>query len=71
MGLLGVLKAGAAYVPLDTEYPAERLAYMARDSGIALLVTQAHLRARVPVEEGVRVLELGAEEGGGEDPRCP
>ncbi len=57
VGLLGILKAGAAYVPLDTEYPAERLAYMARDSGIALLVTQAHLRARVPVEEGVRVLE--------------
>ncbi len=70
VGLLGILKAGAAYVPLDTEYPAERLAYMARDSGIALLVTQAHLRARVPVDEGVRLLELGAEEGG-EDPGAP
>jgi len=39
--LLAVLKAGAAYVPLDPAYPAERIAYMATDSGCALLVTQA------------------------------
>ncbi|SCX59800.1 non-ribosomal peptide synthetase [Variovorax sp. EL159] len=58
VGLLGILKAGAAYVPMDTEYPVDRLAYMAEDSGIALLVTQSHLRSRVPLREGVRVLEL-------------
>ena len=33
--LLGVLKAGAAYVPLDPGFPAERLAYMAEDAGLA------------------------------------
>ena len=73
VGLLGTLKAGAAYVPLDTEYPAERLAYMARDSGIALLVTRGPLRARVPVGEGVRVLDIERDHAlaDGEDPGAP
>jgi amino acid adenylation domain-containing protein/thioester reductase-like protein len=38
VGLLGVLKAGGAYVPIDPSYPAERIAVIARDAGIALLV---------------------------------
>ncbi|MET8101553.1 amino acid adenylation domain-containing protein [Streptomyces sp. NPDC005236] len=36
--ILGVLKSGAAYVPLDPSYPAERLRYMADDAGLAALV---------------------------------
>ncbi|WP_218080278.1 non-ribosomal peptide synthetase [Anthocerotibacter panamensis] len=39
IALLGVLKAGGAYVPLDPSYPTERLAFMAADSQIAVLVT--------------------------------
>ncbi|MGH8074065.1 MAG: non-ribosomal peptide synthetase, partial [Lysobacter sp.] len=39
-GLLGVLKAGAGYVPLDPQFPADRLAYMAGDAGLAALLTQ-------------------------------
>jgi amino acid adenylation domain-containing protein len=38
--LLGVLKAGAAYVPIDPLYPQERSAFMIRDSGARLLLTQ-------------------------------
>ncbi|WP_206859395.1 non-ribosomal peptide synthetase [Lysobacter changpingensis] len=38
-GLLGVLKAGAGYVPLDPNFPAERLGYMAGDAGLAALLT--------------------------------
>ncbi|MPZ28226.1 MAG: amino acid adenylation domain-containing protein [Micromonosporaceae bacterium] len=48
--LLGVLEAGAAYVPLDPQLPAARLGYMAADSGARLLLTQERLRAHWPAE---------------------
>ncbi len=44
--LLGILKAGGAYVPLDPTYPRERLAYMLRDSGALLVLTDTQLRSR-------------------------
>ncbi|WP_316159141.1 MULTISPECIES: non-ribosomal peptide synthetase [unclassified Bradyrhizobium] len=46
VALLAVLKAGAAYLPLDPDYPAERLAHMLSDSGARLLLTQAGLQDR-------------------------
>ncbi|SYX93220.1 Dimodular nonribosomal peptide synthase [Pseudomonas reidholzensis] len=58
IGLLGILKAGGAYVPLDPEYPQDRLAYMFEDSGIKLLLTQAHLRDALPIPAGIHCLEL-------------
>ncbi|MEW6352921.1 MAG: amino acid adenylation domain-containing protein [Pseudomonadota bacterium] len=48
VGLVAILKAGAAYVPLDPAYPAERQRFILQDAGITLLLTQAHLRARLP-----------------------
>jgi amino acid adenylation domain-containing protein len=39
VGLYGILKAGAAYLPIDPEYPRERMDYMLTDSGAALLLT--------------------------------
>jgi amino acid adenylation domain-containing protein len=44
VALLGVLKAGGAYVPLDPSYPADRLEFIAEDSGISILLTQESLR---------------------------
>jgi amino acid adenylation domain-containing protein len=50
VALLGVLKAGAAYVPLDPGYPPTRLAYMLKDAGANVVVTQAGLTDRIPGE---------------------
>ncbi|MGO3988222.1 amino acid adenylation domain-containing protein [Pseudomonas sp. SAS7] len=62
IGLLGIVKAGGAYVPLDPEYPQDRLAYMFEDSGIALLLTQSHLRDNLPIPAGLRSLDLDIED---------
>lgn len=46
VALLAVLKAGAAYVPLDPAYPAARVAFMTADSGARLVLTRADLAGR-------------------------
>src|SRR5262249_35129224 len=42
-GIYGILKAGAAYVPMDPSYPAERLQYMTEAAGVTVVLTQCHL----------------------------
>ena len=48
VGLLGILKAGAAYVPLDLSYPPARITYMIEHSRAALLLTQRGLLGMLP-----------------------
>lgn len=48
IGLLGILKAGAAYVPLDPSYPKQRLAFMLEDAQVALLITRQDLLTLFP-----------------------
>ena len=46
VGLIGTLKAGGAYIPLDPTYPAERLAFMLEDAQARILLTQEHMAGR-------------------------
>ncbi len=54
--IVGILQAGAAYVPLDPAYPQERLELMLADSGAELLVTEPALAGRFAFFEGSMVL---------------
>jgi amino acid adenylation domain-containing protein len=48
IAILAIVKAGAAYVPLDSTYPSERLKFMLEDSKPALLLTQESMRRAIP-----------------------
>jgi aspartate racemase len=48
VGILGVLKAGGACVPLDPSYPADRLAHVLADTGLQMLLSQESLRSQLP-----------------------
>jgi len=48
VGMLAILKAGAAYVPIDTAFPEARVAFVLEDSGVKLLLTQTGVLPRVP-----------------------
>ncbi|GJF34550.1 hypothetical protein KNE206_72500 [Kitasatospora sp. NE20-6] len=61
VALLGVLKSGAAYLPLDADYPAERLAYMVEDAAPVRVVTVPALVDRLPA--GAPVLLLDGQDG--------
>jgi amino acid adenylation domain-containing protein len=62
VALLGVWKAGAAYVPLDPEYPPSRLEFAARDTGIRVLVTERAL-AHVLSGHGLERIWMDDERG--------
>jgi amino acid adenylation domain-containing protein len=53
VAILGVLRAGGVYLPLDPELPPERLAYMLEDSGVRVLVTRTGLEDRLANRSGV------------------
>jgi amino acid adenylation domain-containing protein len=56
--VLGVLKTGAAYVPLDPAYPPARLEHVVADAGPRVVVTTSELAERLPVPEDTRVLRV-------------
>ncbi len=63
IGLVGILKAGSAYVPLDPDYPLLRLQFMLEDSSVPVLLSQKHLLERLPASTAnVVCLDSGWEE---------
>jgi amino acid adenylation domain-containing protein len=59
--ILGVMKSGGAYVPVDPSHPADRLSYVFGDSAVRVILTQERLRGRIPPLDGVRVVSIDAE----------
>jgi amino acid adenylation domain-containing protein len=62
VALLGVLKAGAAYVPLDPGSTRERLKYMVEDSGARLVLSSVSLSSIISAAKDVEVLSMEAQE---------
>ncbi|HVB43974.1 MAG TPA: amino acid adenylation domain-containing protein, partial [Streptosporangiaceae bacterium] len=60
VALLAVLKAGAAFMPIDVNYPSERIAFMCADSRPACLLTNSQLAPGLPEAPGVPRLLLDA-----------
>ncbi|HLK61669.1 MAG TPA: amino acid adenylation domain-containing protein, partial [Chthonomonadaceae bacterium] len=55
IGMLGILKAGAAYVPVDITYPAERIAYVLRDAGVSLVLTHGDVEEPLAASDAARL----------------
>ncbi|WP_339291242.1 amino acid adenylation domain-containing protein [Paenibacillus sp. FSL W8-0187] len=62
IGILAVLKAGAAYLPLDPEYPEDRLAYMMENACPVCLITSVHVLDRLPGSANIRCIVIDESE---------
>ena len=62
VALLGILKAGGVCVPLDPDYPSERLAFLIKDAGVTLIVVRDRYRSLVPNRSSqIRFLDIDGE----------
>jgi amino acid adenylation domain-containing protein len=74
--LIAVLKAGGAYLPLDPEYPLERLSYMLEDAGAGVVFTEEELEERLPVSWAQTICldreweQIDAESGSEPENKC-
>ncbi|MEZ2339475.1 condensation domain-containing protein, partial [Mucilaginibacter sp. RCC_168] len=59
IGILGILKAGAAYVPIDPDYPQDRIAYMIQDTDAKIALTAGAVL--LPDEDGLLVININTE----------
>src|SRR4029077_8377632 len=67
VGLIAVLKAGGAYLPLDPAYPPERLAWLLADSAVPVLLTQEEFLAGLPPHGATPILLEDLDDETGED----
>ena len=57
VAIFGVLKSGGGYVPLDPQYPRDRIAFMIGDADLAVVITQEHLMQAIPPQPKVVCLD--------------
>ncbi|MCB2354688.1 non-ribosomal peptide synthetase [Clostridium estertheticum] len=60
IGILGIVKAGGAYLPLDSEYPSERIKYMLEDSKVDVVLTQQGLEDKI--KDSIKIVRIDKEE---------
>ncbi|KIF78036.1 hypothetical protein QR77_37905, partial [Streptomyces sp. 150FB] len=63
VGLLAVVKTGAAYVPVDPEYPSDRVAYMLQDADPVLIITNTDTAQSLPAESSTGASRVVLDEG--------
>ncbi|KZN55553.1 hypothetical protein N474_01060 [Pseudoalteromonas luteoviolacea CPMOR-2] len=71
VSVLAVLKAGGAYLPLDPNYPVERLQYMLEDSGLQHLVTLSTFNENLTINDNIKVIALDVESCVQQISACP
>lgn len=57
-GIVGILKARATYIPLDPDYPADRIAYMLKDAQISTVVTLSRLKKKLEADQSIQTIYL-------------
>ena len=62
VAILGVLRTGAAYVPMDTDHPRTRLTFIIEDAQLKTILTQRALMERLPLKDGVPVLLMDSDD---------
>jgi amino acid adenylation domain-containing protein/non-ribosomal peptide synthase protein (TIGR01720 family) len=58
IAILGILKAGGVFVPVDTEYPQERIDYMLKDTAAGIIITSSKYRNRLPLTDNRTIIEV-------------
>jgi amino acid adenylation domain-containing protein len=58
IGMLGIMKAGAAYVPIDTDFPQDRIDYMLEDTGSEIIVSNRISSAKLQIPAGITIVEI-------------
>nr|MBA2611842.1 amino acid adenylation domain-containing protein [Bacteroidota bacterium] len=58
VGILGILKGGGAYVPIDAEYPADRITFMLEDTGAGIIITSNKVIGKLPGSNKIEIISL-------------
>lgn len=62
IALWGIIKSGAAYVPVDPGFPADRIAYILKDTAAQVVVCNSQFRSRIALPDSCRIIEIDKEE---------